>query len=431
MKDNNVVLTKDSTSQKYYSMRSIVSFLFTFALCSTAVAQTFDFDLTQPQPTYTEATGYGYDFNTASLSKNNLKPMFFSVKVPDGNYLVTLTLGDKKYAGVTAVRAESRRLIAQKIVTKKNEFKTITFTVNKRSPIIDGKTSVKLKNDEANYLNWDEKLTLEFNGEAPAVKHIKVEPNPDAITVYLCGNSTVTDQNSEPWASWGQMIPRWFDSGVSFSNLAYSGLSTTSFLAQNRLLKILSTLKKGDYVMVEFGHNDEKDKAPGSGAWYNFTYNLKRFIDEVRKKEAQIILVTPTARRLFKDGKNVNTHGDYPAAMKAVAERENVPLIDLTAMTTALYEAYGEEGCKHFLVHYPAGTYPGQEKPWADNTHFNTFGAYEVSKCIVMGMKELQLPLVSHLTPDWKNFFPGDPDDWQSFYWPLSPMVDLKKPDGN
>ncbi len=127
-----------------------------------------------------------------------------------------------------------------------------------------------------------------------------MEPAPaETTTVFLCGNSTVVDQFTEPYASWGQMVTRWFGPEVAISNHAESGLTAGSFLASNRLDKVLAMMKKGDYVICEFGHNDQKEKYAGSGAWYNFSYNLKKFIDEVRKKGGNIIFVTPTQRRFF------------------------------------------------------------------------------------------------------------------------------------
>lgn len=351
-------------------------------------------------------------------------------KVEDGNYRVTAVLGSKKSAGDTWVRAESRRLCFENIHTKKGEFKTITFTVNKRSPYINEKMRIKLKEREKDYENWDDMLTIDFCGDNPQVKDVQIEKIDDAVTMFLCGNSTVTDQNKEPWASWGQMIPRWFDDKVSVANFAESGERTTSFISSNRWAAVMQRAKKGDYILIEFGHNDEKDKGPGSGAWYNFTYNLKRMIDEARQKECQVVLVTPTARRMFKNGKNQNTHGDYPAAAKAVAERENVPIIDLTTMSTILYETMGEEGSKRLLVHYPANTFPNQEKALADNTHFNTFGAYEIAKCIVEGLKQLALPITNHIVGEWQGFVPSQPDDWQKWSWPMSEF-EQQKPDGN
>ena len=129
--------------------------------------------------------------------------------------------------------------------------------------------------------------------------------------------------------------------------------------------------------------------------------------------------------------------------MKAVAEREQVPVIDLNATTKTLFEAMGEDGCRNLLVHYPAGSFPWQEKAFADNTHFNPFGAYELSKLIVMGLKQIGSPLVSYLKADWQDFSPSQPDVrtddgvfpspavGKFFPWPESIFNDNRKPDGN
>ena len=258
---------------------------------------------------YSEAVGYGYDVVEAPTAKS-VSPFYFSVKVPDGNYRVSVRLGSKKSGGETTVRAESRRMIIEKCVTKKGEFRDFSFVINKRCVDIpsfkgiDGKDTqpdkVRIKLGEVGSLTWDEKLTLEFNGASPCVQSITIEPDTTATTVFLCGNSTVVDQGKEPWASWGQMFTRWFVEqqtqtlsplplkggepvrggkspfkgdleGLSIANYAESGLTATSFMAQNRLQKILSVIKEGDYVICEFGHNDEKEKGPGTGAWYHYT----------------------------------------------------------------------------------------------------------------------------------------------------------------
>jgi len=395
-----------------------------------AIAQTFDFDLTKPQPVYTVESGFGYDIVPAPTKKSPNDPFYFSVKVDDGNYRVKVELGSKKRVGETTVRAEGRRLLAHNVATKKGQFVTYEFVVNKRSPRIDDKSRVRIKEREKDYLAWDDKLTLEFNGDAPAVKSIHIERDDECPTIYLCGNSTVVDQNNEPWASWGQMITRWFGPEVAVSNHAESGLTARTFIAAGRLDKIMTTLKKGDYVFVEFGHNDEKEKKPGDGAWYHYVYNLKIFVDKVRSKGADIVFCTPTQRRAFDtDNKTIrNTHGEFPAAMLSVAEREKVPVIDLNGMTKKFFETLGFEDSKRALVHYPKELY-GREL--ADNTHFNPYGAYEVAKCVVMGMKQLQLPVVKYLRPDWQDFDPTQPDDWKTFKWVPSPLKDIVKPDGN
>ena len=374
---------------------------------------------------------YDVDINSAQ---------YFSVAVPDGNYMVTVTLGSKKRKAETVVRAESRRLMMEGVSTRHGQFVDCSFIVNKRSPRFlmatdkgSREEAVRLKDREKTYLNWDDSLTLEFNGAAPAVRRICIEPDTTATTIFLCGNSTVVDQNAEPWASWGQMITRWFDNRVAISNHAESGLTARTFLGGNRLEKILTMMRPGDYVVCEFGHNDEKEHRPGDGAWYHYVYNLKIFVDKVRQAGGHIIFCTPTQRRFWQDDNRhiKDTHGDFPAAMLSVAEREQVPVIDLNGMTRTFFETLGFEDSKRALVHYPANTYPGQDKALADNTHFNPYEAYEVAKMVVQGMVDLQLPVVSALRADWQAFDPAHPDDFTTFRWYDAKSLDTQKPDGN
>ena len=392
----------------------------------------FDFDLTQPQPAYADDIGYGYDRGSQAVSKDQKAPMFFSVKVPEGDYKVTVTLGNKRYAGSTAVRSETRRMVTEPVETRKGEFRDIVFNVNVHTPRIDGKKTVSLKGNEFTDWGWDDRLTLEFNGDAPAVSRIRIEPNAPARKIWLCGDSTVTDQDNEPYASWGQMLPYWFDERVSVENLAMSGLTTSTFLAQNRLAKIAQEVRPGDIVVVEFGHNDEKDRGPGSGAWYNYSMNLRKFADTLLPLGARVVYATPTQRRFFDgDGRITQTHGDYPEAMRAFCAREGLPFIDMTAQTQEMYETMGVEGSKRLLVHYPAGTWPGQDKALEDNTHNNAFGAFEFSKLVLTGLLREYPELKEYLRPGWKDFSPSAPDDPNAFRWPASPMVQWVKPDGN
>lgn len=391
-------------NRKYILMGSVV-----LSLPLTLSAQTYQVDMTQKAP-------------------------FYSIQVPDGNYKVTAVVGSKKKAAKTVVRAESRRLFTPEISTKKGKFEIVEFTVNKRTPYISDTDSVRLHPRENGTFTWDNQLTFEIVGSAPAIKSITLERDTTATTLFLCGNSTVVDQTTEPWASWGQMIPRWFDSHVVISNHAESGLSASSFLAHHRLNKVLTMMKKGDYVFCEFGHNDQKAKAPGSGAYYDFAHNLKIFIDRVREKGGNIIFITPTQRRRFDEATNskiLETHGDYPDAMREVAKREGVPVIELHDMTRTFFESLGFENSKKALVHYPANTFPGQDKPLADNTHFNPYGAYEVAKMVVMGMKQLNLPFTQYLRPDWQDFDAAHPDDFTKFVWYPSVKADTTKPLGN
>ena len=408
-----------------------------------AQAQTFKFDFSSnsklqegfvsvsTETLFNDEQGFGYDFQTAWDGESN-QPFFFSVNVPDGNYKVTVTLGSKHSDGSTTVRGESRRLFIENLPTAKGELKTETFVINKRNVYIKGKEKVKIKASEKTKLNWDDKLTLEFNGDKPRVSSLVIERVEDIPTVFLCGNSTVVDYDGEPYASWGQMIPRFFNDKVCIANYAESGLSANTFIGGKRLEKALTQMKKGDYVLVEFGHNDQKQRGPGKGAYYSFAYYIKQFIDEARLKGAKPVLVTPTRRRQFdKNGKIRDTHGDYPAAIREIANREKVPVVDLQEMTKILCEAMGVEESKHLYTHYPANTYPGQVKELKDNTHFNTFGAYEVAKCVIEGLKQANLPIAKDLKADYKGFDPAHPDEFKNFKWNLSPISQTKKPDGN
>lgn len=400
-------------------------------------------DFAQEQPTY-DGT-HGYDLGTKALTGKGEETMSYSVQVPDGNWRVTVTFGSRRYAGNTTVYAESRRLMAANVTTAKRETKSMTWTIHKRSPQIfetdeSGQKKevarVKTKPREKNYLNWDDRLTLTFVGK-PAVSKIEIAPADESTrTLFLCGNSTVVDQENDPWASWGQMITQWFDENVCVANYAESGERTTSFMASKRLDKALSMAKAGDIFVVEFGHNDEKDRGAGSGAWYNFSHNLKTFADRIAAKGCTMVVVSPTARRKFVDGKLQDTHGDYPKAAHAMAEREGLTFVDLTAMSTELFTAMGEEDSKRLLVHYAAGTFPGQDKELADNTHFNPFGAYEIAKCVIMGLKgaAAESKAIADLTGNlrsWTDFVPSKPDDWKSFDVLPVKRYEIVKPDGN
>lgn len=380
---------------------------------------------------YDQAKGYGYDL-CPSPDGRSKAPFFFSVAIPDGNYHVTAIVGSKRNAGETTLRGESRRLFYENVKTKKGELLPCSFTINKRDIYISDKEDVRIKPRERSKLNWDDKLTLEFNGDAPQLTELIIERVANVPTIFLCGNSTVVDQDNEPWASWGQMVPRFFTDSICFANYAESGESANTFIGAGRLKKALTQMKPGDYIFMEFGHNDQKQKGPGKGAFYSFMTSLKTFVDEARARGAQPVLVTPTQRRSFdENGKIKDTHLDFPDAVRWLAEKENIPLIDLHAMTRVLYEAMGVEESKHAFVHYPANTYPGQDRPLADNTHFNPYGAYQIAKCVIEGMKKAGLPVVKFLRADYQGYNPSQPDNRDSFKWNDIPFTEVEKPDGN
>jgi lysophospholipase L1-like esterase len=443
-------------------MKSIAIIAAALFVCVIAEAQQtlkFDFGNGRVKKGYTAVTpdskfangkGYGFtkesdvfavDHGGKAVNDDYItstKPFYFSVNLPDGNYDVKIIFGDKKGTSATTVRAECRRLFLENARTAKGKFATETFTVNVRDSLIrDAKgtivKAVKLKPREYEYLHWDNFLTIEFNDSLPKVCAIEITPNKTAPTIFLAGNSTVVDQSREPWAAWGQMIPRFFAPGkVAVANYAESGEALNSFLSARRLEKILSLMKPGDYLFIEFGHNDMKQKGPNIGPFTSYKKLLKQYVAEVKKKGGIPVLVTSMHRRNFdKDGKIINTLLEYPDAVRQTAKEENVAVIDLNAMSKTLYEAWGPEKSIKAFVHYPANTFPGQTTKLEDNTHFSAYGAYELAKCIVKSIKDQNLPLVKFLRSDIAAYDPASPATFESFYWPLSSFMTSTKPDGN
>jgi lysophospholipase L1-like esterase len=353
------------------------------------------------------------------------KPFFFSVPIPEGNYRITVVLGGPQ-ASVTTVRAEGRRLMLEKIATKPDESITRSFDTNVRYPEISGTpaTQVKLKPRELGILNWDHKLTLEFNGDHPSVRSIDIEPigiKTDEPVLYLAGDSTVVDQYYEPWAAWGQMLPRFFLPGIVIANHAESGETTKSFVGEHRLAKIMTTMKPGDYLFIQFAHNDMK---PGAVSPEDYKSLLTDYIAQTRAKGATPVLVTAMNRRTFDDaGKITNSFGPYPDAMREVAVQQKVTLIDLNAMSKTLFEAMGPEGTLKAFMHYPADSFPGQTAAISDDTHFNSYGAYELARCIVHGIREANLPLTKFLDPKIPDFNPAHPDSQPDFHLPFTPIL--------
>jgi lysophospholipase L1-like esterase len=359
-------------------------------------AQDFGFDLTAPPEVN----------NGACMSD---QAFFVSATEPDGDYRVTVVLGSKDAAATTTVKAEARRLMLEEIETPPGDTVKRSFQVNVRTPDVSPTERVRLKPREIGNLDWDGKLTLEFTGQHPAVESIEIE-RAHVATVYIAGDSTVVDQDKEPWAAWGQVLPVFFNDKIAIANEAESGETIASFVGEHRFDKIFSTIGEGDYLMMQFAHNDQK---PGRGFVPISEYKdlLRRYIDLARQRGAHPILVTSMNRRDFtSDGKIVPTLGDYPNAMREVAREEHAPLIDLNAMSKTLFEAMGPEGTLKAFVHYPANAFPGQTEALADNTHFNSYGALELTKCIVESIRSQHLPLAKFLRPGIPHFDPAHPD---------------------
>ncbi len=222
------------------------------------------------------------------------------------------------------------------------------------------------------------------------------------VAAFIAGDSTACnyEPSRAPRAGWGQMIGRFFDPDyVSIQNLAVSGRSSMSFINEGVLAKILAEIKPGDYLLIQFGHNDAKIEDP---ARYTDpeTYQsyLAQYVTGARKAGANPVLITPVNRRNFEKGRLVLTHGAYPGAMTALAKGQNVPLIDLTEGSRVLFEGLGEENTKKLFLWLKPGASVNYPEGVQDDTHFSEQGATEIAKLIVREIKELNLPLAKHIS---------------------------------
>ena len=370
--------------------------------------------LVSPTNYYSAEAGYGFEPGAEVGGKDFLtgeKPFLFSVKLPEGNYAVIALLNDKTGESVTTVKAEQRRLMLEKMRFHPGTLAARTFIVNVRTPHISDSEHVKLKKRELEIetVDWDDKLTLEFNGLHPALRALVITPT-NVPTVFITGDSTVCDQPAEPWNSWGQMLPRFFKPEIAVANYAESGETIRSSLGANRFDKVFSLMKSGDYLFVQFGHNDMKDKA--TNALEIYKSNLKKIVARTRELGGTPVLVTSMER---KAGVEKDTLGGYPQTVRDVAKEQNVALIDLYAMSRKFYRALGGD----------------LDKAFQDGTHHNNYGSYELAKCVVAGVKEDKLPLAKFIADDFGDFDPAHPDAVADFQMPASPVSSTTKPLGN
>ena len=222
-----------------------------------------------------------------------------------------------------------------------------------------------------------------------------------APLVYLAGDSTMAIKQLDlPERGWGMALNGLFKDPAMIQNHAVNGRSTKSFIVEGRWPRMVAALQPGDFVIIQFGHNDEKVENPavGTNPATEFRDNLRRFIRETRAKQATPILATPVARRKFdQDGKLQPTHGVYPDAIRAVAAEEKVALLDLEAATAKWLQATGDEPSKKFFMWIAPGTHPMIPDGRQDDTHFVEAGALKVAEMAVAQIREQNLPLVKWL----------------------------------
>ncbi|MFJ6674811.1 rhamnogalacturonan acetylesterase [Actinosynnema sp. NPDC091369] len=213
------------------------------------------------------------------------------------------------------------------------------------------------------------------------------------VHVYIAGDSTASTYVSSlaPRTGWGQALPAFLTPGAVAVNVAKSGASSKSFVDLGRLDHILARIKPGDYLLISFGHNDEKVEDPARYTEPSTTYKsyLSQYVDRSRAKGAIPVLITPVERRRFTGaGVAAPSHGAYPEAMRELAAAKRVPLVDLTASSTALWNRAGVEGTKEHFLHLAAGESANYPDGVQDNTHFRAFGAIEVARLVATGLRD-------------------------------------------
>lgn len=351
-----------------------------------------------------------YDFIT---SKDG-SPFRFSVKLPEGNYKVTVTMGDKEGTSKTTVRAETRRLMIESATTSKGEIRKESFNVNIRTPKLSAGNTIKLDSHEwdaktgtIKTLTWDNKLTIQFNDECPCVCAIEIEPLDKVITVFVIGDSTVTDQRSA--GTWAQYLPRWFNGNVVIANHAESGQTLKGFRFQRRWDKVMESVKEGDYLFIQLGTNDEKKRGHDpmwpsddhAGDWIrthsdaetDYIWELAIMAVEARRHGVTPVIVSPMSKFDRKNLKATHVMDAYGKNAPKAAELAQCAYIDLWGMSIDIINAIGEDA-----LHV-----------YSDGTHTNDYGGYLYSLCIAKGIKENGLDLANYLVDDLIDIDPKNP----------------------
>jgi DNA sulfur modification protein DndE len=223
--------------------------------------------------------------------------------------------------------------------------------------------------------------------------------------LYLVGDSTMANKITEdnPERGWGQLLPEFFNHNIVIENHAMNGRSTRSFIYEGRWDSVMNKLRKGDYVVIQFGHNDESiQKTERYCTPVEYRYNLTRFIKDVRNKGARPILCTSIQRRKFdKNGVFQDTHGDYPVYVRELAVKLNVPLVDMQKKSEKVILEHGEEGSKKIFLHIEPGVYKSLPDGKVDNTHFSENGARLMAGLFCEGLKEMNSDLVKYFNPEY------------------------------
>ena len=416
------------TAIKAATILSAVALLGAFTLVDAAENYKFDFGegpvaagYTQVKANtkYSDSQGYGFESGTVSsvdrlwdddLTTDFLTAkgdMVFSVALPQGNYEVTFILGDGENESETTVWAENRKLMLDRITLAGGVFSRQTVSLRRmETRSMDGSVTMSIKDREKDYRTWDKKLTFVISGKAPAVAGIEIKRNDNVTTLWLCGNSTVVDQITAPWAGWGQMAPGFFKSSLAIANYAESGLTASGFYSMKRLAKILAEVKKGDFVTVQFAHNDQKNQNDVN----NYEATLSKYANEIKAKGATPLFVTSTARQNETDPKTAV--GGLPERMRALGKKLGVTVLDLNQHSITLGKALG--GNKEKMYMYTA----------SDKTHFCEYGAYELARANIEEIRAKVPELAKHLRDDHEAFDSSKPDPLDILTQAKTPITD-------
>lgn len=416
------------TAIKAATILTAVAVLGAFAWAEAAENYKFDFGegpvaagYTQVKANtkYSDSQGYGFESGTVSsvdrlwdddLTTDFLTAkgdMVFSVALPQGNYEVTFILGDGENESETTVWAENRKLMLDRITLAGGVFSRQTVSLRRmETRSMDGSVTMSIKDREKDYRTWDKKFTFVISGKAPAVAGIEIKRNDNVTTLWLCGNSTVVDQITAPWAGWGQMAPGFFKSSLAIANYAESGLTASGFYSMKRLAKILAEVKKGDFVTVQFAHNDQKNQNDVN----NYEATLTKYANEIKAKGATPLFVTSTARQNETDPKTAV--GGLPERMRALGKKLGVTVLDLNQHSITLGKALG--GNKEKMYMYTA----------SDKTHFCEYGAYELARANIEEIKAKVPELAKHLRDDHEAFDSSKPDPLDILTQAKTPITD-------
>ncbi|MFD1256186.1 rhamnogalacturonan acetylesterase [Mucilaginibacter terrae] len=220
------------------------------------------------------------------------------------------------------------------------------------------------------------------------------------ITVYLIGDSTIAikEKNTYPETGWGMPFANYFDTTVTVDNRAKNGRSTSTFIAEGLWKPVAEGIKAGDYLFIQFGHNDEVPTKKSYTTEAEFKKNLMRYITQARSKQAIPVLITPVARRKFDSvGHIVSTHTAYSQLVREVARETKVPLIDLDAKSQQLLQQLGTEPSKLLFNHLEPGQNPNYPGGKQDDTHFSELGARRMAELVLKSISELKLELANRI----------------------------------